>query len=954
MLLLWAPSITPQGNSNLAAIRFSAPVCIESIRIVPAGVQAFLGQPASVGLTAPSRFQLEVFFNQQGGTAADGTARVPANALMPKQLVFTGEMLDHMVNMGTQFSTRLMILKGDFSTLTIAIYGQLASSNPGLGEPALYAPQRLPEIQHQPLPVSIDVILMSDPTAVARQLIASANDTSASLEVALRCYCGVAQETTPMELEGNGGTPIPPQSPPIPELLPGDDEGHVVDSAIRLIKYFEEVCGVDAWDGSKDFDMEDAKTYLGIVFVFATIFWAAEVGENTVVRRGLLILRLWLKTPTYKQRLLDLELLPIYAISPLIRCTQIPIPDIAEIAHQILSDYVSNPAKLGYQGWENGLEPSLLAFLPVTTKEVRDVAGVDGRKHAMEALKRHSIPREFEMSQVVTLRLSLKWLEWNVTLTQESLAEIQDFAWATNGKALTPTLTAVLENAVNTFYRGLSPQSSTPSSSALQAQLLQLSAEICELMRYLLPASPFIQRLSRQYATQIVRVYLVAELTLQSRQGETTLVEAADNARRRTSNAMMHMVKQDWDIFPILQGLRQVAMDLPPAIHETTFINRQGFNLLCDLIDRDEEIADVPAFLQGVTAVRSELCDFMSRLDASDAIFLGIELISRDAGRVGLREWLLQHHVLTLESALERLVDHVSNRYSDEDEVQRALLRHTIAKSFEFLDGVLQRAFQDRSEDPDGLEDMTSYLVQDEKMGSTMHRCFRVMLEHDISTLAACRVADTLLDSSRGDLSTTLLITLLRRMRMQPPPSTFYDTLEIIVGYGVDDGGIRDEDLGRFRSELGFALSAMAGDETMEHWGDDPSLAARNVVKLLDFLRTKANVNAEIDTDMETAGGITLDGLSEASFQRLMELADNVMPADTRLLSSLTAYMNWSDYLPSPLNPTLTADQSLTSTVATLTSALVDGPARPLTPLPVTPPTILGMGKSIPPSYLDI
>lgn len=47
--------------------------------------------------------------------------------------------------------------------------------------------------------------------------------------------------------------------------------------------------------------MEDAKIYLGIVFVFAAIFWAAEAAEYAVVRRGLLILRLWLKAPAYRQ-----------------------------------------------------------------------------------------------------------------------------------------------------------------------------------------------------------------------------------------------------------------------------------------------------------------------------------------------------------------------------------------------------------------------------------------------------------------------------------------------------------------------------------------------------------------------------------------------------------------------------------------------------------------------------
>ncbi|KAG8885069.1 hypothetical protein FRB97_002234, partial [Tulasnella sp. 331] len=106
--------------------------------------------------------------------------------------------------------------------------------------PTLYTPLRLPEVQQQSLPSSIDVTRMSDPASLARQLLASANDRSTSLEIALRCYCGVSQDAAPVVEETTEG-PASPLPPPIPELLPGDDEDHIIAGAIQLIKYFEEV-----------------------------------------------------------------------------------------------------------------------------------------------------------------------------------------------------------------------------------------------------------------------------------------------------------------------------------------------------------------------------------------------------------------------------------------------------------------------------------------------------------------------------------------------------------------------------------------------------------------------------------------------------------------------------------------------------------------------------------------
>ncbi|KAI0047358.1 hypothetical protein FA95DRAFT_1559201 [Auriscalpium vulgare] len=71
--------------------------------------------------------------------------------------------------MGDEFATRLMIVKGNFEKLSMAIYGDLVAE-PAL-PPTSYTPSLLPTSSSTPLTPSLDPANHADPTALARALL---------------------------------------------------------------------------------------------------------------------------------------------------------------------------------------------------------------------------------------------------------------------------------------------------------------------------------------------------------------------------------------------------------------------------------------------------------------------------------------------------------------------------------------------------------------------------------------------------------------------------------------------------------------------------------------------------------------------------------------------------------------------------------------------------------------
>lgn len=120
-LLHWC-TVQPQGSDPLAAVRFSAPVRISSIRIFPAGAHPFANAPDIVAYvfsspqdlwltdsseTEPEAFYIDVFFNAHPIPQADAKEkpRVP-NALVPTLIAYAGRQVEYIVDMGNEVSAK--------------------------------------------------------------------------------------------------------------------------------------------------------------------------------------------------------------------------------------------------------------------------------------------------------------------------------------------------------------------------------------------------------------------------------------------------------------------------------------------------------------------------------------------------------------------------------------------------------------------------------------------------------------------------------------------------------------------------------------------------------------------------------------------------------------------------------------------------------------------------------
>jgi hypothetical protein len=80
-----------------------------------------------------------------------------------------------------------VIFQGAFESVSLAVYGELATDQPPL--PLTYSPNPLPVAEHTPLTGSLDPVNAKDPTLLARQLL-ELTPESPSLAIVVRLmYC---------------------------------------------------------------------------------------------------------------------------------------------------------------------------------------------------------------------------------------------------------------------------------------------------------------------------------------------------------------------------------------------------------------------------------------------------------------------------------------------------------------------------------------------------------------------------------------------------------------------------------------------------------------------------------------------------------------------------------------------------------------------------------------------
>ncbi|KAG7097369.1 hypothetical protein E1B28_004719 [Marasmius oreades] len=184
-LLHWS-TLSPQGPSGLSAIRFSVPIRVSVIRIFPSGVQPFDLCPDVIAKTEPETFYLDVFFNAQPLKPAESKEKQRApNALVPTSIAYAGGQANFTVDLGTEYATRLMIVKGNFDFVSLAIYGEIADAQSPPENSTQIPSIPIPQLQPAPLSRSLDIANARDPTQLASQLLSLTADPP-SLSLASR------------------------------------------------------------------------------------------------------------------------------------------------------------------------------------------------------------------------------------------------------------------------------------------------------------------------------------------------------------------------------------------------------------------------------------------------------------------------------------------------------------------------------------------------------------------------------------------------------------------------------------------------------------------------------------------------------------------------------------------------------------------------------------------------
>ncbi|CAK5262861.1 unnamed protein product [Mycena citricolor] len=189
MVLLHCCTLVPEGEgANISAVRFAAPIRVDFLRIYPTGTRPFPAHsPNLIACTEPSAFSLDILFNALPRTPEAKEKQRAANALVPTSLAYAGGLVDFSVDMGMEYATRLMIVKGAFESLTLALYGEIASTDMS-DDLVPYDPQPLPDLVPLPLSSRVDPANMVDPCTVANQLLSMISECPLPL-VARLMFC---------------------------------------------------------------------------------------------------------------------------------------------------------------------------------------------------------------------------------------------------------------------------------------------------------------------------------------------------------------------------------------------------------------------------------------------------------------------------------------------------------------------------------------------------------------------------------------------------------------------------------------------------------------------------------------------------------------------------------------------------------------------------------------------
>ena len=112
------------GELNLDLVQFPSPVYVSEVRVIPLGAKVKANFPGGVrlGATNPNKFELEFFVNN---LRAPGASTFESIGLL--QYNQTGSIALHISEV---VATDGLVLRGHYSTITLAVYGVVSDSTP--------------------------------------------------------------------------------------------------------------------------------------------------------------------------------------------------------------------------------------------------------------------------------------------------------------------------------------------------------------------------------------------------------------------------------------------------------------------------------------------------------------------------------------------------------------------------------------------------------------------------------------------------------------------------------------------------------------------------------------------------------------------------------------------------------------------------------------------------------
>ncbi|KAG8946690.1 hypothetical protein FRC04_011468 [Tulasnella sp. 424] len=887
-----------------------------------------------------------MFMNtQSSGGEASAQVKGPANTLASASLRFDGELVDHVVGMGPQVSTRLLIFQGEFQRMSVAIYGTpLAGSK--LEEPPTQGQTTIPSRSTR-LPEAVDPLAIPNPLAIAQALLRRTPDTQVTVAAIIPKCLGHQDQDVRMNGNGVDHSIALEPLPVIEELLQAEnpDDELVLEAATELGALL-----VDA-EIDKQISIKDAKVIVAAVALFSVIAWTSDTGDSNTTYQGLLIARLWQMDESIALALYLYQAVVSHAVSALSRVHSSPEPRVRLLAGQILQGIVHHcPAALASVG-DSGV-PILLG-LPqsIGAPEQFDF------NTALRLLGSAATSPTLGYGTVLSLRSSIGRLGPVLSdETSEDAVAVLHEAQAVLGQPMVFGLLDVSAKICDTLKERLEHQGSDePSPQALQ-NLFGLATETIHLISILRSSVPVTSRAVRQVAILASNLYVASAEVFQRSQGDWQVVETAKDSRDAslsllekmyTSAAGQKGLSTSSTFFkPILDGglhLDDNILKLPSAAEAT-------HDLLLDFVKDAIGESDELRLLTDLMEVTPQLDTFLVALDPTKQASLVARLMDLDNGRSGLGEWLIQHEAETVVGHLHQLAE-LAGAITEEQTVRAALLRHSVDKHFCYLSFLLET---------DAKRDVLDYLVGDRQGSSTLEECFRTMLDQDVSSHAMFQVARTLTSSDlakyrRPSMSITLVFVLLRSLRVQPNPFTASDILPTCLGL-LQPKESQDENIfidanAHLSLEVGHSLAFLSSDDSAKLWGS-VSDAAESLTEILDLVikRHKQGQQREDIEGMEQdATLIGFDGLSEAAFQRLAEITGSAMSTESPSITRFKPELQWSNYQPHQLNPPISWKDEISTSFKTLEGALNPECSRPVTPpQPSTPPTFLGMAALSP------